>query len=104
MSDTKSDAKTLFITGVSTGFGRALAEVALAGGHKVVGTLRRQVDRVEFEALKPGSAFGKLLDVTDIAAIAPVVAEVEKEIGAIDVLVNNAGYGHEGLLEEFDDR
>ncbi|KEA05135.1 oxidoreductase [Rhizobium rhizogenes] len=100
MSDTKSDAKTLFITGVSTGFGRALAEVALAGGHKVVGTLRRQVDRVEFEALKPGSAFGKLLDVTDIAAIAPVVAEVEKEIGAIDVLVNNAGYGHEGLLEE----
>ncbi|GAJ94661.1 oxidoreductase [Agrobacterium rhizogenes] len=100
MSDTKSDAKTLFITGVSTGFGRALAEVALAGGHKVVGTLRRQVDRVEFEALKPGSAFGKLLDVTDTAAIAPVVAEVEKEIGAIDVLVNNAGYGHEGLLEE----
>ncbi|EJK82860.1 oxidoreductase [Rhizobium rhizogenes] len=100
MSDTKSDAKTLFITGVSTGFGRALAEAALAGGHKVVATLRRQVDRVEFEALKPGSAFGKLLDVTDTAAIAPVVAEVEKEIGAIDVLVNNAGYGHEGLLEE----
>ncbi|NTI47332.1 oxidoreductase [Agrobacterium rhizogenes] len=100
MSDTKSDAKTLFITGVSTGFGRALAEAALVGGHKVVGTLRRQVDRVEFEALKPGSAFGKLLDVTDTAALAPVVAEVEKEIGAIDVLVNNAGYGHEGLLEE----
>ncbi|NTG49794.1 oxidoreductase [Agrobacterium rhizogenes] len=100
MSATKSDTKTLFITGISTGLGRALAEAALAGGHKVVGTLRRQADRIEFEALKPGSAFGKLLDVTDTAAIAPVVAEVEKEIGAIDVLVNNAGYGHEGLLEE----
>ena len=100
MSDTKSDTKTFFITGVSTGFGRALAEAALADGHKVVGTLRRQADRTEFEALKPGFAFGRLLDVTDTAAIAPVIAEVEKEVGAIDVLVNNAGYGHEGLLEE----
>lgn len=94
------DTKTFFITGVSSGFGRALAEAALADGHKVVGTLRRQADRAEFEALKPGFAFGRLLDVTDTAAIAPVIAEVEKEIGAIDVLVNNAGYGHEGLLEE----
>ncbi|MDE1991529.1 MAG: oxidoreductase [Rhizobiaceae bacterium] len=98
MSDMKS--KTLFVTGVSTGFGRALAEAALAAGHRVVGTLRKEADRLEFEQLKPGAAFGKLLDVTDTAAIAPVIAEVEKEIGAIDVLVNNAGYGHEGLVEE----
>jgi NAD(P)-dependent dehydrogenase (short-subunit alcohol dehydrogenase family) len=100
MSDTKSDTKTFFITGVSSGFGRALAEAALTDGHKVVGTLRKEADRAEFEALKPGFAFGKLLDVTDTAAIAPVIAEVENEIGAIDVLVNNAGYGHEGLVEE----
>jgi NAD(P)-dependent dehydrogenase (short-subunit alcohol dehydrogenase family) len=100
MSDTKSDIKTFFITGVSSGFGRALAEAALADGHKVVGTLRKEADRAEFEALKPGFAFGKLLDVTDTAAIAPVIVEVENEIGAIDVLVNNAGYGHEGLVEE----
>ncbi|MDL2404992.1 oxidoreductase [Rhizobium calliandrae] len=100
MPGTKTDTKTFFITGVSSGFGRALAEAALADGHKVVGTLRKEADRAEFEALKPGSAFGKLFDVTDTAAIAPVIAAVENEIAPIDVLVNNAGYGHEGLVEE----
>ncbi|TCR90934.1 oxidoreductase [Rhizobium sp. BK376] len=94
------DTKTFFITGVSTGFGRALAEAALADGHKVVGTLRNEQARREFDALKPGHSFGRLLEVTDTAAIAPVVAEVESNVGGIDVLVNNAGYGHEGLLEE----
>ena len=98
MADQKS--KLFFITGVSSGFGRALSEAALAAGHKVVGTLRSEEARAAFDALKPGSSFGKLLDVTDTAAIAPVVAEVEDNIGAIDVLVNNAGYGHEGLVEE----
>jgi NAD(P)-dependent dehydrogenase (short-subunit alcohol dehydrogenase family) len=92
--------KTIFITGVSSGFGRALSEAALAEGHKVVGTLRNEEARQEFEALKPGVAVGKLLDVTDTAAIAPVIAAVENEVGPIDVLVNNAGYGHEGLVEE----
>jgi NAD(P)-dependent dehydrogenase (short-subunit alcohol dehydrogenase family) len=97
---TMSVSKTFFITGVSTGFGRALAEAALDQGHKVVGTLRNEQARIEFDALKPGHSFGRILEVTDTAAIAPVVAEVEKNIGGIDVLVNNAGYGHEGLLEE----
>jgi NAD(P)-dependent dehydrogenase (short-subunit alcohol dehydrogenase family) len=92
--------KTFFITGVSTGFGRALAEAALAEGHKVAGTLRNPEALKEFEALKPGHSFGKLLDVTDTNAIAPIIAEVERDIGPIDVLVNNAGYGHEGLVEE----
>ncbi len=98
MSDTTT--KTFFITGVSTGFGRALAEAAVAEGHKVVGTLRNEQARAEFDALKPGLSFGRVLDVTDTAAIAPVIAGVEQDIGGIDVLVNNAGYGHEGLLEE----
>ncbi|HVT50610.1 MAG TPA: oxidoreductase [Dongiaceae bacterium] len=93
-------SKTLLITGVSTGFGRALAEAALAAGHKVVGTLRNDEARVAFEALKPGAAFGRRLDVTDTAAVAPAVAEIEKTVGPIDVLVNNAGYGFEGILEE----
>jgi NAD(P)-dependent dehydrogenase (short-subunit alcohol dehydrogenase family) len=90
----------MLITGVSTGLGRALAESALAEGHKVVGTLRSDAALQEFEALKPGFSFGTLLDVTDIEAIAPAVARIEKEVGPIDVLVNNAGYGHEGPLEE----
>jgi len=93
-------AKTFFITGVSTGFGRALSEAAIADGHRVVGTLRNEAARKEFDALAPGRSFGRLLDVTSTDAIAPAVAEIEANIGAIDVLVNNAGYGHEGTVEE----
>jgi len=95
-----SSVKTFFITGVSSGFGRALTEAALADGHRVVGTLRQEQARSEFDQLKPEHSFGRLLDVTDTKAIAPLIAEVERSVGPIDVLVNNAGYGHEGILEE----
>jgi NAD(P)-dependent dehydrogenase (short-subunit alcohol dehydrogenase family) len=92
--------KTFVITGVSSGLGRALAEQAVAAGHRVVGTVRSDAARVEFERLQPDRRVGKLLDVTDGNAITRVVAEIEAEIGPIDVLVNNAGYGHEGTVEE----
>ncbi|CAI1036610.1 oxidoreductase [Serratia proteamaculans] len=93
-------SKLFFITGVSSGLGRALAEEALKAGHRVVGTLRNQQAKDEFEALAPGRSFGRILDVTHFAAIAPLVNTVEQELGAVDVLVNNAGYGHEGTMEE----
>ncbi|BCF94436.1 oxidoreductase [Paraburkholderia largidicola] len=92
--------KTLLITGVSSGFGRALAEEALAAGHRVVGTVRSEQARHAFEALAPGKSVGRVLDVTDFEAIDGVVAEIEATVGPIDVLVNNAGYGHEGVMEE----
>jgi NAD(P)-dependent dehydrogenase (short-subunit alcohol dehydrogenase family) len=92
--------KTFFITGVSTGLGRAFAEVALRDGHRVVGTVRNDDAAKNFEALAPGRAFARQLDVTDTAKIAPVVADIEAHVGPIDVLINNAGYGHEGILEE----
>ncbi|WP_286898276.1 oxidoreductase [Achromobacter sp. UBA2119] len=92
--------KTLLITGVSGGFGRALAEEALAAGHRVVGTVRGEPARLAFESLSPGAAIGRVLDVTDFDAIDGVVADIEASVGAIDVLVNNAGYGHEGVMEE----
>jgi NAD(P)-dependent dehydrogenase (short-subunit alcohol dehydrogenase family) len=92
--------KTWFITGVSAGFGRAIAEAALAAGDHVVGTLRDDAQCAAFTALSPGRAHGVRLDVTDEAAIIPVVEHIEHDIGPIDVLVNNAGYGHEGLIEE----
>lgn len=95
-----SQSTLFFITGVSSGFGRALAEEALNAGHRVVGTVRNQQAKEEFEALAPGQCFGRILDVTDFAAIAPLVSATEQEIGAVDVLVNNAGYGHEGIMEE----
>lgn len=92
-------AKTFLITGVSSGFGRALAEAALRDGHTIVGTVRKESDKQAFEKLGHG-AHAVILDVTDTARIAPTVAEIERRVGAIDVLVNNAGYGHEGILEE----
>lgn len=88
------------ITGVSTGLGRALAEAALADGDTVVGTVRKEADVAPFEALKPGHAIGRIIDVTDTEAIKPLVDEIETVVGPIDVLVNNAGYGHEGTIEE----
>lgn len=93
-------SKILLITGVSSGFGRALAQEALADGHRVVGTVRSEQAKLDFEALAPGSAFGRILDVTDFDNIDGVVAEIEKTVGPVDVLVNNAGYGHEGVMEE----
>lgn len=95
-----SAAKTLLITGVSSGFGRALAQEALAMGHRVVGTVRSEHAMREFDALASGDAIGRMLDVTHFDAIDGVVADIEETIGPVDALVNNAGYGHEGILEE----
>jgi NAD(P)-dependent dehydrogenase (short-subunit alcohol dehydrogenase family) len=92
-------SKTFFITGVSSGFGRALAQAALAAGHTVIGTVRNQQAHAEFDALHQ-RAHARVLDVADFDAIDGVVAEVEATLGAVDVLVNNAGYGHEGVMEE----
>ena len=94
-----ASTKTLLITGVSSGFGRALAQEALAAGHRVVGTVRSEQARRDFETLG-AKATGRVLDVTDFEAIDGVVAEIEATVGPVDVLVNNAGYGHEGVLEE----
>jgi NAD(P)-dependent dehydrogenase (short-subunit alcohol dehydrogenase family) len=91
--------KTFLITGVSSGLGRAFAEGALAAGHRVVGTVRRMADADDFAALGAG-AYPLVLDVTDFDAIPAAVVEAERHARPIDVLVNNAGYGHEGVLEE----
>jgi NAD(P)-dependent dehydrogenase (short-subunit alcohol dehydrogenase family) len=97
---TSTTPKTFFITGVSSGFGRSLAVEALAAGYRVVGTVRNAAAATAFNGLHEGRAFAKILDVTDHAGVAAIVADVEAEIGAIDVLVNNAGYGMEGIIEE----
>ncbi|MDQ1203861.1 oxidoreductase [Microbacterium sp. SORGH_AS_0862] len=93
--------KNFLITGVSSGFGRAFAQAALVAGHVVVGTVRSERDAAAFGALtEDGRARAVLLDVTDDEAVSTVVAAVEKALGRIDVLIANAGYGHEGVLEE----
>jgi NAD(P)-dependent dehydrogenase (short-subunit alcohol dehydrogenase family) len=93
-------SKTFFITGVSTGLGRAFAQGALAAGHTVVGTVRKPDDVAVFEALAPGSAHAVQLDVTDDQAVFDTIAEVEQSVGPIDVAIANAGYGLEGIFEE----
>ena len=92
--------KTFLITGVSSGLGRAFAAGALDAGHRVIGTVRRDSDIEAFAALAPGRAHPLVLDVTSFDAIPAAVADAERTVGPIDVLVNNAGYGHEGALEE----
>lgn len=90
----------MLITGVSSGFGRALAQEALAAGHTVVGTVRSAQAARDFEALSAHAAVARVLDVTDFERIDGVVADIEANVGPVDVLVNNAGYGHEGIMEE----
>ncbi|WP_426284555.1 oxidoreductase [Luteibacter sp. E-22] len=93
-------SKTFFITGVSSGFGLALSREALAAGHTVIGTVRNEEARGAFETLDDRRAHAVVLDVTDIDAIPGVVTDAEARFGRVDVLVNNAGYGHEGIFEE----
>jgi NAD(P)-dependent dehydrogenase (short-subunit alcohol dehydrogenase family) len=95
-----ANKKSFLITGAGAGFGRAFAEAALDAGHTVVGTVRREDQRIAFEALHSERAHGVVLDVAHFEAVDPTVGKIEEHVGPIDVLVNNAGYGHEGILEE----
>jgi NAD(P)-dependent dehydrogenase (short-subunit alcohol dehydrogenase family) len=96
----KTAQRIFLITGASSGFGRALAKAALAAGNIVIGTVRNDPSKVEFEGLHAHHAHGVLLDVSDFDSIDATIDEVAQRVGAIDVLVNSAGYGHEGILEE----
>lgn len=93
-------SRNWFITGVSSGFGRAIAKAALDRGDTVVGTVRKERDLQYFEAMAPGHAIGRLLDVRDGAAVKRVVDEANAHVGGIDRLVNNAGYCLVGAIEE----
>lgn len=97
---TAAATKTFLITGVSSGLGKAFAEAALEAGHRVIGTVRKPADAEAFAQLSADRAHPLILDVTDFDAIPAAVANAEEATGPIDVLVNNAGYGHEGVLEE----
>jgi NAD(P)-dependent dehydrogenase (short-subunit alcohol dehydrogenase family) len=92
--------RTFFITGVSSGLGRAFAQAALDDGHSVIGTVRKSADADAFSAMAPGRAIARELDVTDDDTVFAVVDDIESTIGPIDVAIANAGYGHEGAFEE----
>ncbi|HWF00128.1 MAG TPA: oxidoreductase [Caulobacteraceae bacterium] len=88
------------ITGVSSGLGRALAQAALERGDAVAGTFRRTDQAASFDSLAAGRAHGLIADMADEASVTAAVREAEARLGGIDVLVNNAGYGLVGAVEE----
>lgn len=91
--------KTFFITGANSGFGLAIATAAARAGHKVIGAVRSEASRKALADALP-MVRTVLCDVTDFARIPDVVGQAEDAHGPVDVLINNAGYGHEGVLEE----
>ncbi len=96
MSDTP---RTWLVTGASRGFGRALCELLLERGDRVVATARNRAAVQPLEDAHPGRALALAMDVTDDASVAAAVAAAEQTFG-IDVVVNNAGYVVVGATEE----
>lgn len=88
------------ITGVSGGLGRALAKEAALQGEIVYGTLRKPEQISAFNELVPGKTFGIQLDVNNHGQIKSVIEQIIAQSGRLDVLVNNAGYGLFGAIEE----
>lgn len=98
-----NDTKVWLITGSSTGFGRCLTEAVLKHGDRVVATARKPEQLNDLVEQYPETAKAFRLDVTDPQNISEVVDFALKTFGQIDVLVNNAGYGAVGAIEEVSD-
>jgi NAD(P)-dependent dehydrogenase (short-subunit alcohol dehydrogenase family) len=99
-----ADTKTWFITGTSRGFGREWAQAALARGDRVAGTAR-DVSTMDDLVAEHGDALLPLtLDVTDRAAAFAAVQQAHAHFGRLDIVVNNAGYGQFGMVEELNEQ
>ncbi len=94
---------TWFITGSSSGLGRALAEAVLARGWQAVLTARRPEELSGLVGEYPARAMAVRLEVTDGLSVEEAVSEAEARFGVIDVLVNSAGYGYLAAIEEGED-
>jgi NAD(P)-dependent dehydrogenase (short-subunit alcohol dehydrogenase family) len=93
---------TWFITGCSTGLGRALAQAVLERGENAAITARDTRSLDDLAKSYPDTALALTLDVTDDDQVAAAVRQAEDAFGGIDVLVNNAGYGYRAAVEEGD--
>lgn len=89
-----------FITGCSTGLGRALAEAVLKHGHRAIVTARNPAQIQDIVARYPQTSLAVQLDVANYSQIRLAISAAEKAFGRIDVLVNNAGYGYLAAVEE----
>ncbi|MFF9851425.1 oxidoreductase [Streptomyces litmocidini] len=102
-SGTSAAGKVWLVTGATSGFGRCIAEAALEAGDTVVAAARRPAVLDDLATVYPGRLVPVTLDVTDAAGIDATVADVVARFGRIDVLVNNAGRGLVGAVEETTD-
>jgi len=96
--------RTWFITGVSSGFGRQLSDQLLERGDRVVGTVRDTGKVADLLGRHPETFHVEVLDVTDTAAIRAVVERSFAQLGRIDAVISNAGYGLFGAAEELTDK
>ena len=101
---TASTAQTWFITGASSGFGRAFALQALSAGHNVVVTARDPARLAALSAQASGRVLALALDVDQAGQVEAAAQAALSRFGRIDVLINNAGYGLVGAVEETPDR
>ncbi|CAN5446877.1 oxidoreductase [soil metagenome] len=92
-----------FITGCSTGFGRALATHLLENDYRVAVTARDAGKVQDLVDINPGNALAIALDVTNPEQVKAAVEKAESHFGRVDVLVNNAGFGYFGAIEESDE-
>ncbi len=92
-----------FITGSSSGLGRALAQAVLARGWRAVLTARRPEGLADLASEHGERVLTLQLDVTENTSIARAVADAQAHFGHVDVLVNNAGYGYLAAIEEGED-
>jgi NAD(P)-dependent dehydrogenase (short-subunit alcohol dehydrogenase family) len=99
-----SEKKVWFITGCSTGFGRELAKHLLENGYRVVVTARDAEKVQDLIQINKENALAIALDVTDKGQVQHAIVKAQEHFGAIDVLVNNAGFGYFGSIEESEDR
>ncbi|MBA2620307.1 MAG: SDR family NAD(P)-dependent oxidoreductase, partial [Acidobacteria bacterium] len=98
------DKKVWLITGCSTGFGRELAKQLLEKGERVVVTARDASKVRDLVEINEKNALAVALDVTDVLQVKAAVEKAEARFGRIDVLVNNAGFGYFGSIEESEER
>ena len=97
-------SRTWFITGTSSGFGRLMTEKLLAHGDRVAATARKTDALSDLKGRYGELLWTAKLDVTDTAAVRDVVGRAFGDLGRIDVIVNNAGYGLFGAAEELSDQ
>jgi NAD(P)-dependent dehydrogenase (short-subunit alcohol dehydrogenase family) len=97
-------APVWFITGCSTGLGRALAQRVLEHGHRAVVTARNTSQVGDIVKEYPDTALGLALDVNNASQVDAALAQTKQRFGNIDVLVNNAGYGYLAAVEEGEDK